>query len=157
MREIKTNIVHTVSTFVATVCYCGYIPFASGTLGSFVGILFFWFVPVFEKEPFQLASILVLFFVGVYTSAIVSKANNDSDPSIVVIDEVVGMWISCAFLPKELWIVIASFFLFRLFDILKPFPARSLEHLRNGWGIMLDDVAAGMYSNIVLRIIIFFV
>jgi phosphatidylglycerophosphatase A len=154
---MKTHIVHSVSTFVATACYSGYAPFASGTVGSFFGILLFWFVPLFEKEIFQVVAILVFFVAGISASTIVSRAINDSDPSIVVIDEVVGMWISCAFLPKEFWIYCASFFLFRLFDILKPFPARSLERLRDGWGIMLDDVAAGIYANILLQIIIYFV
>jgi phosphatidylglycerophosphatase A len=71
------------------------------------------------------------------------------DPSVVVIDEVVGMWISLILLPKTIAATVMAFLLFRLFDILKPPPARQSERFRNGWGIMTDDVVAGVYANLV--------
>ena len=76
------------------------------------------------------------------------------DPQIVVIDEIVGMWISLIILPKTIWIVLLAFFFFRVYDTIKPPPARSLEHLKHGLGIMLDDVAAGVYANISVRVIL---
>ena len=76
------------------------------------------------------------------------------DPSEVTIDEVVGMWISLFLLPKKIFVVIAAFFLFRIFDIIKPFPARKFDDMHGGFGIMMDDVIAGMYTNIILQLAI---
>jgi phosphatidylglycerophosphatase A len=76
------------------------------------------------------------------------------DPSIVVIDEVVGMWISLLAIPMGISAAILAFLFFRTFDILKPFPARQMEHLPGGWGIMMDDVVAGIYANIATRLLL---
>ena len=73
------------------------------------------------------------------------------DPQIVVIDEIVGMWVSLLFLPKTVWISILAFIFFRVYDTVKPPPARRCEEFKNGWGIMLDDVAAGVYANLVVQ------
>ena len=70
------------------------------------------------------------------------------------IDEIVGMWISLLFLPKTFFVILLAFIFFRLFDILKPPPARQLEPLPNGWGIMLDDVMAGIYANLAVRLVL---
>jgi phosphatidylglycerophosphatase A len=77
-----------------------------------------------------------------------------SDPSIVVIDEIVGMWTSLLFLPSTLTVFISAFIAFRLFDIVKPPPVRQLERLSGGWGIMLDDVMAGIYANLLVRVVV---
>ena len=74
------------------------------------------------------------------------------DPSIVTIDEVLGIWISLLLLQKSFIIITAAFFLFRAFDIFKPWPARVFDRKQGGWNIMLDDVVAGLYTNIVLQI-----
>ena len=74
------------------------------------------------------------------------------DPAEVTIDEVVGMWISLVLLPKKILIVITAFFAFRFFDIIKPFPARKFDNMNGGFGIMMDDVIAGIYANIILRL-----
>jgi hypothetical protein len=76
------------------------------------------------------------------------------DPSIVVIDEIVGMWVSLLFLPASLPLSVAAFVAFRILDVVKPEPARWLERLPDGWGIMLDDVAAGIYANIACRLLL---
>ena len=75
----------------------------------------------------------------------------------VVVDEAVGMWIAVAFLPKIWWVALAAFFLFRLFDIVKPAPARQFDRMRGGGGIMMDDVIACLYANIVMQIVLIFV
>lgn len=80
--------------------------------------------------------------------------NVPHDPSIIVIDEIVGMLVALAFLPKTATVVVLTFVMFRLFDIVKPFPVRNLERIPAGWGIMLDDVAAGVYANVVCRLIL---
>ena len=82
------------------------------------------------------------------------KAGNNKihDPGIIIIDEIAGMLFALIALPKTLPLVIAAFFLFRFFDIVKPFPIKKIEKLPTGWGIMFDDVAAGIFSNIVLQL-----
>ena len=74
----------------------------------------------------------------------------------MVIDEVAGMWVSVLFLPQNLWLLIAGFILFRFFDIVKPLYIRRMEAFKGGWGVMLDDVLAGVYANIILQVIVFF-
>ena len=143
-----------VSSFFATGFGSGYFPVASGTVGSFVGLLFF-FIPGFSKPEILFPTIIITFFIGAVASSLVAKELRNTDPSIVVIDEIVGMWISMTFLEPSMIILLIAFILFRLFDIWKPFPVNSLEKVHGGWGIMLDDVAAGMYANIVLRIMLF--
>ena len=86
--------------------------------------------------------------IVVLASAFVIRKRYGDDPSIVVIDEIVGMWITLLFLPKSFMISLIAFILFRAHDIVKIPPARQLESLRNGFGIMLDDVVAGAYANL---------
>ena len=78
------------------------------------------------------------------------------DPSVVTIDEFVGMWLSVLFLPSTYLTFILAFFLFRILDIIKPWPARVFDRMNGGWGIMLDDVVAGIYTNIILQIVVLF-
>ncbi|MDH4069831.1 MAG: phosphatidylglycerophosphatase A [Ignavibacteria bacterium] len=137
---------------IATGLFTGYAPVAPGTVGSFFALCFF-LIPGFGRPEILGGSALVALALGIYTSGRLCNGG-DKDPSIVVIDEIAGMWIAMLFLPATLPVLCGSFLLFRLFDIIKPFPARSLERLPGGWGIMLDDVAAGIYANIVLQIIV---
>jgi phosphatidylglycerophosphatase A len=159
--------------FIATGFYSGYIPWASGTFGSLVGALFF-LIPGFSNPVVLLASIVVGLAAGVYTSARVAGAeggrltksaqrakelfqperHDTPDPSIVVIDEIVGMWVSMLAISPSIVAIVIAFFVFRVFDIVKPYPARQLERYHFGMGIMLDDVVAGIYANIVTRILL---
>ncbi len=156
---------------IATGLFAGYIPWTSGTFGTLVGVLFY-LLPGAE-HPLVLGIMAVIgFFVGVWASARVAavvghrltrsaeKAKQmfqegehlTADPSIVVIDEIVGIWITFLFLPKTIPVIVIGFLAFRVFDILKPQPARRLESIPHGWGIMLDDVVAGVYANIATQI-----
>ena len=138
----------------------GYFPFASGTAGSFATLPFAFATAYF----FGLTGILILatvvFFIGVLASKEVLKYT-EHDPSIIIIDEVVGQLCAFVFVANALkdnlnaWAAyIIGFFLFRLFDILKPQPAKWADtKLLNAWGVMLDDVFAGLYAGIVLYII----
>jgi phosphatidylglycerophosphatase A len=83
------------------------------------------------------------------------EKHREPDPSVVVIDEIVGMWVSLFLLPLDLLTVLTSFVLFRMFDVLKPPPARQVEHVPRGWGIMLDDIIAGIYANLGTRLLLF--
>jgi phosphatidylglycerophosphatase A len=89
--------------------------------------------------------------VGVVAAGAEARALGNDDPGPVVIDEAAGYLFTVAFLPHALWTVLAGFLLFRLLDIVKPPPARQLERLHGGWGIVLDDVAAGIMGNLLLH------
>ena len=154
----------------ATGFLSGYAPVAPGTAGSLVGLLLYW-IPGMDNVLLFFPLILLSFLAGKFAADKVGRVEGphltnaaaffksrlhtgttESDPSIVVIDEIVGMWVALIFLPKSLAITVLAFVIFRFFDIVKPFPSRQLEQLPRGWGIMLDDVAAGVYANIVCRV-----
>ena len=161
---------------IATGFFSGYIPWASGTFGSLVGLAIYA-IPGVENPAILFLLTAAGFALGVVTSARVAAVEGNrltaiaqatkslfqpgehevADPSIVVIDEIVGMWIALFLLPKGIVPAAIAFFAFRGFDILKPAPARQLESIPHGWGIMLDDVIAGFYANISTQIALFMV
>jgi len=126
----------------------GYLRPAPGTWGSLVGIIPALFLPT-TILPLFLA---VLFFAGVWASDKFARESGVKDPQSVVIDEVLGMGVGLLFLPKTLLFYAAAFILFRMFDIKKPWIIRKLEHQPGGWGIMLDDLAAGVLANLILQL-----
>jgi phosphatidylglycerophosphatase A len=132
--------------------YTGYVPAASGTLGSAVAVAFY-FIPGFESPVILSFILLLVFGLGVKASSIMEKRYGH-DPAEVTIDEVVGMWITLFLLPKTLLVVLAAFFVFRFFDIVKPFPARTFDTMHGGFGIMMDDVVSGIYANITMQIVL---
>jgi len=136
---------------IATGMGSGYSPFAPGTAGSLFALLIFLVLPL--NNYYWLAICIPVFFIGVWAAKIVEEKHGN-DPGIIVIDEFVGQWISLLFLPRTLLIYIAAFLLFRMFDIYKPFPANDSQKLSHGWGVMIDDVIAGVYTNLVLQIVI---
>jgi phosphatidylglycerophosphatase A len=140
-----------VSTMVATALGAGYSPIAPGTAGSAVGLLLFW--PL-HRLPIaaQVAALVTLYLVGVVASARVARGLGVEDPGLVVVDEVMGMWASLLLLPFNPWTAGAGFVLFRVMDVFKPYPARQFESLPGGWGIMTDDLMAGIYANLLLRV-----
>ncbi|HEX3384328.1 MAG TPA: phosphatidylglycerophosphatase A, partial [Mucilaginibacter sp.] len=109
----------------------------------------------FPPPYLSLSITIVITFLGVWSSGVVAKVWGE-DPAKVVIDEVAGMWISLLFLPVCWQYTLAGLILFRIFDIAKPLYIRKMENLRGGWGIMLDDVLAGVYANILLQTALFF-
>lgn len=148
----KLNFAEKLKLFFATGFFTGYFPFASGTVGSFLAVLIYLIIPGIE-EPFILIFMILLFTViGIFTSDFAEKIYG-FDPPEVVIDEIVGMWITLLFVPKVYLIIAIGFVLFRVFDIVKPFPARQSQDLKGGIGIMLDDIIAGFYSLIILHLI----
>ena len=138
------------ATVVATGLGSGYAPFAPGTAGSLVGLALFW--PVHHLALWaQAAATVAVFLVGVAAATHVARRLGIEDPGLVVADEVVGMWVSLLGVPLTGVTAVAGFVLFRVFDVFKPYPARDLERLPAGWGIMCDDVMAGIYANLLLR------
>ena len=145
--------------FIATVGGVGRFPFAPGTAGSLVAMVPIYFLTKhYSPElflPVMITGIMLVFFVGVLASNIVVSRTSINDPSFVVIDEVVGQWLTLVIMPIQVlqlkpWLWGIGFVLFRFFDILKPFGIKRLENLRGGWGIMLDDFLAGIYAGISL-------
>ena len=135
---------------VATGLGSGYSPIAPGTAGSIVGLLLF--LPLAGLAwPVQLAATAVLTLVGVFAAGRVARVVERKDPGLVVVDEVAGQWITLLALPVTPVTALAGFLLFRVMDIVKPWPARDLERLPGGLGIMADDVAAGIYAHLLLR------
>ena len=130
--------------FVATFFYLGKLPFAPGSWGSLGALLLWLLLPVIFSV--HLSVIIILFVLGVYSSSRMAQYLDDHDPSEVVIDEVVGMGISLFMLPHNFGLYLLSFILFRVFDILKPSFIYRIQNISGGWGIMLDDVLAGLIT-----------
>ena len=135
---------------VASVGGAGYAPIASGTVGSLVAAIALWLIPF--SPTALLATLVVITIVGVWAGSRVERALGAKDPGVIVIDEVAGMFLAVLFLPRTLPVLVSAFFLFRLFDIWKPYPARQIQELSGGLGVMLDDLIAGAYALAVLVI-----
>ena len=150
--------------FIATGAGSGYVPVAPGTAGALVGLVLFVLGLRVLEGPLYLLTLAAAIALAVWSSAAAIPIFGRKDPRQVTIDEVVGMLTTLALLPETASIsagpfameagLVAGFVFFRLFDILKPFPIRWLERaLPGGYGIVLDDVAAGIFANAALRIV----
>lgn len=138
---------------VSTFFFAGYFPVAPGTFGSLAALAIIWFlIPGFFYILIPIS--LGLFFVSVWSAG---RAEDifGQDGSQIVIDEVTGMAVSLVFVPHRMGYFAAAFFLFRIFDIVKPPPARNAERLKGGWGVTMDDVVAGVYANLVLHLALY--
>ncbi len=141
-----------VARLIATGLFTGYTPFFPGTIGSLLGLFLYWAVPGSESAYFAFV-VGLLFFVGVWAAGQVEAQTGIKDDQTIVVDEVVGVLIAVIFLEKNfIWLAI-GLVLFRLFDIIKVYPARRVERLPHGWGVMMDDVIAGIYAAAALRLI----
>lgn len=139
------------SQWVATGLGSGYAPFAPGTAGSLVGLLLF--LPLSRLAwPAQLLAVVAVTLVGALAAGRLARRLGIEDPGLVVVDEVAGQWLTLVALPLTPVTGLLGFLLFRLMDIVKPWPARGLERLPGGWGIMADDIAAGIYAQLALRV-----
>jgi phosphatidylglycerophosphatase A len=140
----------------ATLGPVGAIPYAPGTLGAAAGVCVVALVHGLHLNPSGLRAALAALVAGIYGLGVWSAGRAEKkmgtvDPGPVVIDEVVGQMIAFLFQSNLGWkSLLSGFLLFRFFDILKPFPAGRFEHLPGGWGIMTDDVVAGIYSALAL-------
>lgn len=124
----------------------GYSPFASGTVGTLAAIPFYlWLARL--PLPFYLLTLAAFFFLSCWISGKAEIIFQEKDSSKIVIDEVVGYLVTMTAIPFDWRYIVAGFFLFRLFDIVKPPPANWFDRkLKNGYGVVLDDVAAGVYA-----------
>lgn len=142
------------AVFLATVGYCGYFPIAPGTVGSAAGLIVYALVWWTQSPLLEVGLIVGLFAVGVWAGTVAERYFGGIDPGPIVLDEVVGMLITLAFIPVGLSGALAGFVLFRIFDVIKPFPAGRFERLHGGLGVMADDAMAAVYANLSLRLAI---
>lgn len=138
---------------VASVFFIGYLPLMPGTFGSAAGVALFYLLRG-ASLPVYFSVILCVIILGFLTGTRMEKLLNKKDPSCVVVDEVMGMLVALSFMPFDLKIIILGFLIFRILDTLKPFPVGRLQYLRGASGIMIDDLVAGIYTNIVLQAIL---
>jgi phosphatidylglycerophosphatase A len=136
---------------IATVCGAGYFPVASGTFGTLVAVVPYY---VLRENPLLYVIVTLLCIgVGVWSSSVVETIFQEKDSGKIVIDEVAGYFVTMAFLPQHWFYPLAGFVLFRLFDVWKPFGIRQTQKLKGGWGVMIDDVLAGILANAILQVI----
>jgi len=141
------------AVFIATAGYSGYFPIAPGTVGSAVGLGVYLLVWWSQSPILETGLIVAIFAAGTWAATHAERFFGGIDPGPVVIDEVLGMLVTLAFLPVGWTGAVAGFFLFRIFDIIKPYPANRLEKFHGGFGIMADDAMAGIYANLSLRLL----
>jgi phosphatidylglycerophosphatase A len=150
---MKTKLAVFLSTFLGV----GYFPIAPGTAGSLVAFVFYLLLPqsiFMQQAAYTLLALMLLSVISVYfISEAEKKLGHDSGK--IVIDEVWGYFFAVILLPKKLLVIILSIILFRIFDIFKPEPVNALQKLPKGWGVMADDIMAGIYANVSIRIIIY--
>jgi phosphatidylglycerophosphatase A len=139
------------AVFIATFGYTGYFPIAPGTAGSAAALLLFALVRWTGSPLVEGGAIVVVALVGTWSASIAERHFHATDPGQIVIDEVLGMLMTLAFMPLTWGGVVAGFFVFRALDIVKPFPANAAERLPGGLGVMADDAMSGVYGNILMR------
>ncbi len=143
--------------FVATGCLIGKIPFAPGTFGTIPGLVLCYFISG-NSLLNTTVLIIILALFGIYISGQAEKIIKQKDPGCIVIDEIVGMAVTMIGIPFSVSTAIFGFIVFRLLDILKPFPIRYFDQkIKGGTGIVIDDVIAGCIGNIILHITLIFI
>lgn len=160
MNESERAELHPITRFVATGAFLGYAPFAPGTVGALGCAVLLWYLlpEILPGASFASIALLTLSTLAFVALAIWASDRAErrfgKDASRIVIDEYAGMLIAVLLLPKTLTVYAVAFVLFRIFDILKPFPAGRAESLPGGTGIVMDDVVAGIYANALVRIML---
>lgn len=129
----------------------GYAPVVSGTFGSVPGVALAWGLHAAGGWWAVLAALVVITAAGTWAADAAERHFGRKDPREVVVDEIAGQMMTLLFVPLTARTLASGFVLFRIFDVLKPYPARSLERLPGGPGIMADDLAAGIYANLLLQ------
>ncbi|MBU0478609.1 phosphatidylglycerophosphatase A [bacterium] len=144
------NLIRLISSFF----FIGYSPYAPGTIGSLAGLGLYWILSRHYSSGLYFLILGLLFITGILIGKKAEEAFGKKDCRKFVLDEVFGILIALAMVPFCPFYIITGFILFRIFDILKPFPAKMAEKLPHGWGVMLDDAVAGIYTNLTLQIIV---
>lgn len=142
----------TASKILATFFGVGFFPVAPGTVTSFIVVLLYKFYLHNLNWSLYLFLLLILFLVGILASSHYSSKLGEKDPRKIVIDEACGQLVVLFLIPASWFLLLLGFFLFRIFDIIKPYPIIKFEYLQKGLGIMMDDIIAGIYAAIILHI-----
>jgi phosphatidylglycerophosphatase A len=156
LNSIKNFAFNKSILFLSSGTYLGYMPIASGTFGTL------WGLPLFYWLSGRLLGTQFLFIMGFILLAVFLAGQSEKfwrrkDPSQVVIDEIVGYMTAMFGLTFSWKMALAGFFLFRAMDIFKPYPIRKIDqHMPGGWGIVLDDVLAGIYCQVILRVLVYY-
>lgn len=149
------------SVLISTMFGVGCFPKIPGTAGSFFAALIYWLLPVswFVDFPANLIFFTGIFILGLISVFFISKAEEElgHDNGKIVIDEFFGFMIAVAFLPKNFSVLLLGFIFFRVFDILKPEPINILQKLPKGWGVLADDLMAGVYANLTIRVFLYLI
>ena len=141
---------------LVSILFIGYSPIAPGTLASAIAaIIYYFFLPELSALE-NLLLLLIILIISLLFIPLIKSAEQDwgNDSHKIVIDEVIGYFVAILFLPHSLMIAICTFVLFRTFDIAKPPPIYQIQSLPHGWGVIADDILAGIYTNIVLQILL---
>lgn len=142
------------SKIIATVFGIGYFPIAPGTLTSLIVVFLYKLFLHKLSWPIYLLLFFLLFFVGVIASSKCESELRKKDPRNIVIDEATGQFLLLFRMSEDWLLLLLSFLLFRLFDIIKPFPIRKVESFPSGWGIMMDDLLAAIYAGVIVNLYI---
>jgi phosphatidylglycerophosphatase A len=143
-----------IGVFIATCAYVGYAPLAPGTFGSVIGLALFYAIRHSGSTTVELVAIALVVAIGLWSSTEAEHHFGGIDPGPIVIDEVAGMLITLALVPVGTLGVVAGFLLFRILDVVKPWPARRLELLPGGLGVMADDCVVAVYGNLVMHALV---
>ena len=138
---------------LATAGYVGLAPVAPGTWGSAAGVCLLLLVRLTGNAGFEALLLAVVLAVGVWAATAAERHYGRTDPGAIVIDEIAGMLVALFWIPVGWPGLLVGFLAFRAFDIVKPFPARTAERLPAGWGVMADDVVAGLYAYLTVRLV----
>ncbi len=134
-----------------TAGFAGLVPAAPGTAGSVVGLVLLMFVRTTRNDWIELLVLLIVVTVGIWSANLAERHYRREDPGEIVVDEVAGMMLTLLWIPSGWGTFAIGFLAFRFFDIVKPFPARLAERLPGGWGVMADDLVAGLYGYACVR------
>jgi len=135
-----------IAFFIWTAGFAGLVPVAPGTAGSVVGLVLLILVRAAKNDWIEALVLVVVVVVGTWSASVAERHYRREDPGEVVVDEVAGMMLTLLWLPSGWVPFLIGFLAFRFFDIVKPFPARLAERLPGGWGVMADDLVAGLYG-----------
>ncbi len=141
--------------FIAQGAYSGRSPFAPGTAGTLVGILLYLGVKNLSPIPYGILCV-ILCSIGIWAAGEAELILGSKDSPSIVIDEIAGYLIAMFMVPSGWGFIAAGFLILRVFDVVKPWPLFGLQEVRGGLGVMLDDIGAGIYTNIVLQITVLF-
>lgn len=139
----------------ATLIFVGHFPLFPGTVGTLVTIPLYLLLAVWMPNILYICTLVVIIFIGVWSANLAERHYANKDPKPVIIDEMSGFLLTMLFIDPNPMNISLGFFIFRMMDILKPPPARWLEELKGGIGIVADDLVAGFYSNLLLQVILF--